>query len=153
MLPALPAWAQFKARDKDPFDLCVGLEKRLPATIAAVKTVLEPTEHRVRSIAGYCPGRACEIHSFKGKGYAMELLVEADSGLASPLRVEVHEPQWRLLTPLRSGMNVSEAEQFFAFKTPAASARISVEGVCSRIDIDYKQRLIRSMVLNCQGCL
>lgn len=150
---SFPALAQthFDAKEKDPFDLCVGLSNRLPVRVDELRALLNPEKAETQSDT--CQGKPCELQRWQGRGYRIDLLVDSASGETTPASAEVTLPRWRFFTPLRVGMEIAAAESYFGFKRGAESAKIVIDGVCSTMAIDYRAGIIHSMQLDCHSCL
>ncbi|MBX9848624.1 MAG: hypothetical protein K2X64_04970 [Rhodocyclaceae bacterium] len=140
------------AKASDPFDLCASVVNRLPPTLAELRPVLEAVSETPEGGTFPCGSSTCRVHRFIGKGYAARFLVVTPRDEVTPIEIRVDSPRWRLLTPLRVGMPVSVAEQYFGVSLPGASGQAEIEGVCSQLTVDYQARQISALHLQCRPC-
>ncbi len=140
------------AKASDPFDLCASVVNRLPPTLAELRPVLEVVSETPEGGTFPCGSSTCRVHRFIGKGYAARFVVATPRDEVTPIEVRIDSARWRLLTPLRVGMPVSVAEQFFGVALAGLNGRTEVEGVCSTLTLDYQARQLTHLHLQCRPC-
>lgn len=140
------------AKASDPFDLCASVVNRLPPTLAELRPVLEAVSETPEGTDFPCGTSKCHVHRFIGKGYAARFLVATPRDEVTPIEIRVDSPRWRLLTPLRVGMPVSVAEQYFGVTLAGVNGRTEVEGVCSTLTLEYQARQLTNLHLQCRPC-